>query len=158
MIMNYHTVPASQCSIADTVYPAKSPCCLPDGSPDSDPTHDCGFTRGGWPQYVFDKYGFNYSPPNSSAGYAQVQLLFWDEARLQILADRPYIAWVQPKNNTSSDHTLVVHGFSRVSGEELKLIDPTQDPPDDWWRPWDLRLYLGDANNRHIGDIADIEP
>lgn len=157
MVLNYHGVPDEQCRIADRVYPQQSPCCLNDGRPD--PGNNCGLTLGGFPQYVFATYEFNYSPPdNPNTGDPQVQILYWNSARKQILATRPYIAWM--RSTDEWDHTLVVHGFTTDSSgvRKLKVVDPQQNPPDDWWQPWDSQSYLGNATNTHRGDIADIEP
>ena len=154
IVLNYHDIPDNQCTIADRVYPQQSPCCLNDGRPD--PNNDCGLTQGGFPQNVFEEYGFNYSPDGPPP---LLQLLYWGEAKRQILAERPYIAWISPNNLNLSDHILVVHGFttSRGKGRELKIIDPQSDPIDDWWQ-WDAVHQLGNSNNTHVGDIADIEP
>ena len=130
---------------------------MSDGRPHTG--NDCGLTSGGFPQYVFATYGFDYSPPNNPTTDApRLQLLYWNSARNQILAARPYIAWMGSAAGT--DHTLVVHGFTTESGgvRKLKVIDPQSNPPEDWWQPWHSQLHLGNANNTHRGDIADIEP
>ena len=172
-IMDYHGIKDSQCNIATRVYPQRVPCCLADGRPRvEDPNAnphdplDCGMSQGGWPQYVFDAYGFDYSPLNTN-GQPRLQLLYFATAIDQIKADRPYIAWLDSRIGNPS-HTLMVHGFSTVSARELKVTDPQPDPPDDWFHPWDGTLRqlgsvqvpvgLGDMNNQHTGDISDIEP
>lgn len=171
IIMDYHGVKDSQCNIATRVYPQRVPCCLADGRPrvkdlnanPPDPP-DCGISQGGWPQYVFDAYGFDYLPLNTN-GQPRLQLLYFATAIDQIKADRPYIAWLDSRIGTSS-HTILVHGFSTLT-RELRVTDPQPDPPDDWFQPWDDTLRqlgsvqvpvgLGDMNNQHTGDISDIE-
>lgn len=178
IVLDYHDIKVSQCDIANSVYPQRSPCCLVDGRPyiqPSDPMGnpigppDCGLRNGGFPQYALDANLFDYSPPTPPNGTPQIQLLFWAAAIEQIQTDRPYIVWLDSLIGNPS-HTLVVHGFSALMGgaRELKVIDPQPNPPDDWFQPWDSTLRsvgsaqvpvgLGDMNNQHTGDISDIEP
>ncbi|MDO9119989.1 MAG: C39 family peptidase [Nitrospira sp.] len=175
IILDYHDIKVTQCEIANRVYPQQSPCCLKDGRPYAQDTNDpnarpdCGLSAGGFPQYVFDKYAFDYSPQSTPNGQLQLQLLFWSAAVEQIKKDRPYIVWLHSLIGNPS-HTLVVHGFSDLMGgaRELKVIDPQTNPPDDWFQPWDGTLRsvgsaqvpvgLGDMNNQHTGDISDIQP
>ena len=79
----------------------------------------------------FRQYEFNYSPPDDPRTGPQLKRLGWRDARDEILATRPYIAWMRP-TPPASPHTLVIHGFIKDSGDvrKLKVIDPQENPPD----------------------------
>ena len=164
MVMNYHGYYFPQCTIADTTYGTSNNCCLPDGRPD--PATNCRLigNPGGFPQHVFQAYGFDYQPPNISG----LKAPGWNYALGEIREDRPFIAWLASLTGNPA-HVYVVYGFSMVNGvSELRVIDPLQGPSvtdphnppsaDFWFQSWDSTKFLGDAFNKHTGDIAEIEP
>lgn len=171
IILDYHGVKVSQCDIANSVYPQRSPCCLKDGRPyvqdPNDPTArpDCGLSNGGFPHYALDAYSFDYSPPTPPNVLPRVQLLYGSAAVGQIQRDRPYIAWLNSRIMGNPSHTLVIHGFwtHAVGVMEVKVIDPFVSDPnnpgnaDDWFQPFDPIAGLTTFTFTHLGDIADIE-
>jgi|RhiMethySRZTD1v2_1073278.scaffolds.fasta_scaffold21611_4 peptidase C39-like protein len=159
VIMNFEGLnpKQSQCEIAQKIYyPAGTPPCCTDGNPDS--ASDCGIYHGGFPEYAFDAYGFDYYPPLDSPNYS---LLTWTGLKDEIKNDRPYAALIlflisDPATGEveRDKHSVVVNGYHfSNNGSEVHIYDPQTG--ERWWETYH-NFYVDPVGYQHLGDTYEI--